>query len=784
MSAFRFLPEIPMDREHSLEQMTSGFKGIKDGLPELVKNAKDQYARLGVTERQQRQVVVIANSKSRSLAVLDFAGATSGEFSGWQTWSSRTASRTGLASDIEAGHGNGGKAFMVQGCTAEAYMLSCSQGLVNKMGFDNATPGRRFLPGYGVDATGREMKDLPEPNPKRQLTEALATLGVSLDRLPRSVQDVFRQRQAFTMVRLDGVRDIDGERPAASRRALDERLSGLASHPQATLTIESSQVWVIIDGEVLDREPLEVSYPKPLEGMDRLPRIPVPRELPDPLSGAMISTGDGAEDEKYLQLRTSQRHLRMAESKALNAIRIRNARNIVGVWSVADLVPRAESAFVFGDLRVPEISGAHLAGSERKDLADTPLTRALREWTTEQVTALADRIQHAAMRDHRPEDVKKANNALEEMRKLMRDFLQSEGVPGESKGDKPGGSGEGGGGGPPPEPPHFGKRVDEVVLESENATLAMASGTVIPLVVRCYEKQDGGKRLPVQRVAVSLEAEEVGIAHLEPDNMLRALREGQTVLRVRANDTRVLSNPVRLEVVDCSGLDLIAPDRLLLQGERVKITASFHARRGHRQDLLVEGSVDEMDMGRLSRAAVFTAGRMPGMATLRIRFGPRRTDTVTRQVEIGREAVPPPERGTHTGSDVPLVLLCGTPAPGREELPPDQRTHHGGEIHQTIIMDEPQFENIVWINPESKESQRVRRARGGSGGVGSIWTKSFLEFVALKCFEVLKRLRVRQEVGDRSITVMEYGLHFSQAELDCAGFIDAAYVVAESIRQV
>src|SRR4051812_7919343 len=85
--------EIPMDRGHTLDQLTSRFRGVRDGLPELVKNAKDQYSRLGVSDRAMRQIVVIADTASHRLGVLDFAGARAGDFAGWTTWSSRTAGR-------------------------------------------------------------------------------------------------------------------------------------------------------------------------------------------------------------------------------------------------------------------------------------------------------------------------------------------------------------------------------------------------------------------------------------------------------------------------------------------------------------------------------------------------------------------------------------------------------------------------------------------------------------------------------------------------------------------
>src|SRR5262249_50847558 len=104
---FDHLPEIPMDVGHQLDQSTSRFRTVRDGLPELGKNSKDQYARHRVVDRSERQIVVIADTVKQSLAVLDFAGASPKDFAGWMTWSSRTANRRDMAPDIEGGHGNG-----------------------------------------------------------------------------------------------------------------------------------------------------------------------------------------------------------------------------------------------------------------------------------------------------------------------------------------------------------------------------------------------------------------------------------------------------------------------------------------------------------------------------------------------------------------------------------------------------------------------------------------------------------------------------------------------------
>ena len=115
-----------------------------------------------------------------------------------------------------------------------------------------------------------------------------------------------------------------------------------------------------------------------------------------------------------------------------------------------------------------------------------------------------------------------------------------------------------------------------------------------------------------------------------------------------------------------------------------------------------------------------------------------------------------------------------------EEFPPEQRTLPGGEEMPTIIED-PLFPNVVWINPRSKESMRVRRERGGSSGVSGIGTKNFVHFVALKCFDVLKRLHVRQALRGQTVTEFQFTQLAAFAEVECANFIDAAWEMSDEL---
>src|SRR5437870_1588141 len=91
MGQYQFRCDIPIDVPNTLGQLLRRFQSVRDGLPELVKNAKDQYSRLGITEKQNRVILVVVNTVHRSLACIDFAGAGKDQFDRWQTWSDPAA---------------------------------------------------------------------------------------------------------------------------------------------------------------------------------------------------------------------------------------------------------------------------------------------------------------------------------------------------------------------------------------------------------------------------------------------------------------------------------------------------------------------------------------------------------------------------------------------------------------------------------------------------------------------------------------------------------------------
>jgi hypothetical protein len=361
----------------------------------------------------------------------------------------------------------------------------------------------------------------------------------------------------------------------------------------------------------------------------------------------------------------------------------------------------------------------------------------------------------------------------------MRRFLDPEAAGSEE--EEPSGSGDGLGPGErrKRKPNVFGERIDEIVLESGVDAIALVHGSKVPLLYRALERAEDGNTRSIREAAVRLCCDPGGLLTLDADGRLYGMTPGKGILWLEAGHVR--SNTIRVEVVSANAVDITPPDEPLLQGQRVKLPILFRTDEGPRDDLLVEANVDEPGMGLIGRGGRFTAGLREGQATVRVRFGPAPAQQTAAAIQIGPERVRITGQGG--GSDIPEILLCGEEAPGMEEYPPSQRTHAGGEEQPTII-EEPQFRNVVWINPSSKEAMRVRGSRGGPSGVGGIATATFMHFVALKCFDILKRLYVRQQIRDRTVSETEFVQLSALAEVDCANFIDAAWELSDALVRV
>jgi len=785
MSDLQFFDEIPINVSSALHQLLGRFQSVRDGLPELIKNSKDHYSRLEINERTDRVILVLINTHRRCLGVLDFGGATRTDFRHWVTWADANANRGAGVNDIEGGHGNGGKGFMVRGSKEDSFFESCRDGLRTKMGYSATVEDRLYFPAF-FSEDGKKLDNVKSAGPRKHLDTALAKLAATYDELPEQAKSMFEKRQAYSLVQLNGVRDWAGRR-ASAVQMMTATGGELMSHAQAALTIETCSVFVVVDGTPTPATPLVRTIPEPMPGFETEITLSVPAELKDPRMDEMIETGaseapsSDARTGHILRLATSKQSLRMAGNKAINVVRVRNARNVIGNWSVADLCAQSSSAYIYGVLHMSTMGSEHQIGADRIALADSPLVRALEAWTAQQVADLAAKIQRAISKEHKPQEIDKANDGLRKMREAMRQFLERAA------------QGQGGGNGEPPQPPLPGTIVRQIVLEHGAQALALAKGTTVPLVVRAYDLAPNGDRLRVRGVQLDIVSDPPSLTSMVGRRSLRAENVGRVTIWFRDAATGVESNRVEIEIVNAVGATIQEiPARPLLQGEEVNLRVLFTTARKtktdslveSRADLMVDATVDEPNVGWVDRYGVFTAGGQEGTATVRVRFGPGPVDTSTGVLRVGPDRVRKRSRDVgNKGADVPHILMCGVDAPGMDHYPENERTIKASDLLPTIIDYEPLFEpNVIYINPDSKEAAQMRRNRGGRRGSASIGTETFLKFLAMKCFEILKRLYVRQILKDIPASELQFRQTFAEAEMRCAPFIDVAFGIAEQLE--
>jgi hypothetical protein len=775
--------EIPIDAEETLNQLTSRFRGVRDGLPELVKNSKDQYSRLGITEEADRQIVVIADTHRRSLAVVDFAGAPANNFDGWTNWSDPNAGQAGLAADIEAGHGNGGKAFMVRGASRTAFLESCYLRKRTRKGFVNDRPGELYKPGFAT-FDGVKLDNIEDHDPAGRLQEALSLVGMRIELLPQQAQKIFGKRKAFTIAYLEQVKDWIGRRaPKLKKLAGSELAENIASHGQTAMTIETCQVWVIRDGEVIGSGPVTPAEIPPYPGFEVPREFTIPDLLPDPETGEAIRIFDEPGECGYLRLKTSQNQLQISPTtRAKNVIRIWNQRNNVATWTPQELHGVSAASFIYGELRCSSLTEDHMDGATRQHLADTPLVRALREWATEHVRQLADDLHRAMAENTTPSDRKRARSALSSIRELMRKYLDPDSSGAGSENGAEGAHSGASGKGQTEKRKQFeyGSELHEIILEPNLRDVTLIAGTRIPILYRCLERQADGATKPVRAPNLLLKSEPEGMFTLDADGMLTSHTTGLGEIWLETPDGGIQSNRREFWTIEATGVDLEFPDRALLQGQRLSLKFTFQTPDGPLDDALIDGEVLDPSFGAIGRNGRLTVGQKEGYAEIRIRFGASSMAYRDFSIPVGPDKVPPKEGSGDSGGDVPEILLCGEHAPGMEEYPPERRTIPGGPEYPTIVED-PLFVGIVWINPNSKEAMRVRRSAGGSSGLGKIGNKTFMHFVALKCFDILKRLYVRQQIAGDFVSEFTYMQYAAYAEMECADFIDAAWEMTDQL---
>jgi hypothetical protein len=771
--SFEPLERCPVDLDHQLEQTVRQFSSIKNGLPELVKNSKDAYARCGIDDRETRTIVVLLqdgrDNKSSRLGVLDFAGASISDFEGesesdyggWMTWSSRTASKASISDQIEGGYGNGGKSFMVTESTVSSSMHSSKDGRRTKMGF---VPACRFTPGYFFE-DGHKIRDLSDSDSNASLRVALAPF--SFDAVKSGViPEKALARKNWTLVELVGVKEVNGK---WDDEYVNLVLETLRSHGQCSLTISTSNVLVVKNGKLI-AGPISEEALEPYGEFKDPFVVNIPLELQDPLSGELVHFEPG----DHLTVNTSKKPLNLRpEWRPRNVLRVRCHANIVAYYAMSQLAPSSVYSHLYGEVVCNNLAAEDLSGQLRLMLNDTKRTRALEAWLRDRLNEIGEKISDAMSERTTLKERLEVGESLEGFRKLMAEFLEHEEDTGdESEGPKPGGGG--------PKKPRKPGEVDKVLLEGGISFLSIPIGVSIP--VR-HEAQDAKGRV-VPRRHFRWECDPAGILLCDGGGNVEGLQKGKTNLWVVDIDTGLKSNVVEVTVHKIVGVGFSPEKTLLMQGERMSLNVTAQNDEGLRPErLALSYQVLPDGAGRVGRLGFFTSGSQPGKVSIKAIYGKQGAESsVIVEVTEEKKERPPPG---WKGGGIPYIVLCDDMAPGCTDLPENERTLRSNPEAPTIIMYEPFWNErgVIWINHASAEARRVREKAPGNAPLSKINTDTFMAFLAMKCFEILKILKAEQQIPkDARISMSEMVENLARAEIEAAPFIDAAFKSLERTR--
>lgn len=702
MATFNYTPDpdLKVHEEGAIRLLCQAFRSHENGLPEWCKNSSDAFIRENFPQDRRVIVLIFSNAKGSnpaSIACLDFVGMTSEHIeSRFRYWADPDAASGGLTiGDLQGGHGNGGKCYMSLMFEDYSYIYTVKKGKGNRYG----VKGGDFR--FGYIPSPEQGRDFLVKDIRTELDKALSEVGTKIDSLPDFVQEAFALSEGFTLVVGVNPKDIGNRIPAT------ELVESVVNHPQMIRTLQLCSVYIVVDGKKFNQgKPLSLPQIPPMEGAVEPRVIVIPDKLIDPkLEREVSTTAGGKLKQGTLSLRTSDRDMRW-QRKFRHNITYKAISGYVGFKSVPSLgVLSPYSNRIYGDCFLESLE--EVKTNERRELADSPLTRAVETWIREQIEAYAKEFE---LRDKRKIDqqeksaLSKMNEALDKWKnKFLRNMIDSLWGPGKD-------------GGPPPPPPPLptGKPTRlELTLSHNRAGV----GVNIRPTLKFYDKR--GQRIrPVPYRWIS---DDTNVAMV--DDILLTINTfsfGKTEIYAETLDGRLRSNPVQLEVVHLYDIQIVPEIIEINSGSRASLTAICTLASGEKtSDVYLVWTEGNSRVARVS-----PAGMVFG-------FEPGETDVTAGDnhcisKKTGKVVVKPSEKGgpgSQRGRGFPLILIS--------EIDPDPET---GEDVRLSSQDPPVYQrvqdvdrNIWWINSAAPFARMYLDNTRGYGSSSREWRIYVLE---------------------------------------------------------
>ncbi len=702
MTKLRYTPDrdLKVHEQGAIRLICASFQSHEAGLPELLKNAADEYARHNFPE-EQRVIVLILSQGGRgsvpSISVLDFSGMSSRVIEEhFRIWADPEAATRGLRhSGVQGGHGNGGKCYMTQMFDDHALIRTVKGGKRNCYGVVSGS----VVFGYTPDrASGR---DFPVRDIRSELEAALRITGCALLALPKQALAALDRGDGFTLV--TGV----GPKGYETRIPTHHLISSLQEHPQMIRTIELCSVFTIVNGHLFDAgKALALADIPPLEGGEVPRDIAIPSKLKDPVSEVEVSTTEGGKLPRgQLVLRTSKVSMRWTKKQRHNVI-YKAQSGYIGYVPVDALdIQSPYRDRIYGDCSLESLEP--FKQNDRSRLAASPMTRAVERFVGEQIEKYAREFESKERRrvDRQEKDaVSKMNEALDKWKNRFLNRLMR------------GQWGSIDGLGTPLTPPlPTGKPARlELVLTRPRAGVGVSFRPSIK-----FFDADGRR---IQAVPIEWIGDDTNVAMVDPDlTIVTTFAPGFTSLSAQTVKGKVASNRVPLEVVKIRNIEIAPRSLELAVGGRQKLEAVCKLDDGtFTSDLYLVWTEANASIASVS-AAGFVFGHAMGETDV-VAGDDRCLSRDPAKVKVvpgdGRG------RGGRHGRGFPRVLVSGEVDPDPDAA---EYVHFSNEDPPVAQRPQDVERNIWWINSAAPLARLYLDTGSGYGYRSREWRIYHLE---------------------------------------------------------
>lgn len=395
--------------DHLLDVIGNEFKfSHEKGLSEWLKNSVDAYLREKTDDSVSHIVFRFTESVEITFECIDFVGMTSDRINkALKRWGDPEAARSGTTRKTFGGHGNGGKFYMRQ-MFRESHFITYRKGKLNVFGFNEHRK-------YGFAKGFKDKEMTPQ--------QALKFAGINSLPFPPGVKEaILNSKTGFTIT--------CGIHPSQLKRRFntDKLCDKFRHHPQARIILKHKPVMVIHNGEVFVRRLIPESIP-PMSGFETPLDIKVPETLAweDHGESETVILAAPNYPPGTLKLYTSadplSRNSRLAD---LNCIDIIGDIGVIASYHIHELgfVRLLSSAeFIYGECNctILEDPTDDCVTNDRTKLVENIKTKALRKWISQQVDALARKIEE---KDKKELEEKNVEN-LSDINKLLNSWKNS-----------------------------------------------------------------------------------------------------------------------------------------------------------------------------------------------------------------------------------------------------------------------------------------------------------------------------------------------------------------------